>query len=178
MLTKRLFKQGHEMPASTRRATEFFCDNRPALDRAWEALPFTLVHGDCHMGNTYAKDLGSADSGAGLYDWQNIHKMNGLRDVAYYTIQALSPESRRTHERALLETYLDALAENGAGTAAPSYTEAFDTYRMLAFDGWLAAYTTLAIGGLQEQAAMEICFARCATALDDLDTEQALRAAA
>jgi hypothetical protein len=177
MLTRKLFGQDRDIPPSTRRATEFFVANRPALDRAWEALPYTLVHGDCHMGNTYAvADVGN-DGRAGLYDWQNIHRMNGLRDVAYYTIQALSPESRRAHEHELLEIYLDALAENGAGHQAPGYAEAFDTYRMLAFDGWLAAYTTLAIGGLQDDAAMETCFARCATAIDDLDTEQALRAA-
>lgn len=173
MLTKKLFKQDRAMPASTRRATQFFCDNRAALDRAWEALPYTLVHGDCHMGNTYRTTSGAA----GIYDWQNIHKMNGLRDVAYYTIQALSPEARRTHQQSLLEIYLDALAENGAGSQAPSYAEAYDSYRMVAFDGWLAAYSTLAIGGLQDEAAVEICFDRCATALDDLDTEQALRAA-
>jgi hypothetical protein len=174
MLTKKLFKQDRDMPASTRRATQFFCDNRAALDRAWEALPYTLVHGDCHMGNTYRTSTGQA----GIYDWQNIHRMNGLRDVAYYTVQALSPEARRTHQRELLEIYLDALAESGAGSAAPSYAEAYESYRMVAFDGWLAAYTTLAIGGLQDETAMEICFDRCATALDDLDTEQALRAAA
>lgn len=178
VLTRKLFQQGREMPASTRRATQFFCDNRAALDRAWEALPHTLVHGDSHMGNTFAR----SDGTAGIYDWQNIHRMNGLRDVAYYTIQALSPESRRTHQRELLEIYLDALAENGAGSnpdvRVPSYAEAYDSYRMLAFDGWLAAYSTLAIGGLQDEAAVEICFDRCATALDDLDTEHALRAAA
>jgi len=177
MLTKKLFGQDREMPASTRRATEFFVANRPALDRAWEALPHTLIHGDSHMGNTYGLPDDGTGPRAGIYDWQNIHKMNGLRDVAYYVTQALSPESRRAHERELIEIYLDALAEHGAGSQAPSYAEAFDTYRMLAFDGWLAAYTTLAIGGLQDEAAIEICFARCATALDDLDTEQALRAA-
>lgn len=173
MLTRKLFKQDRDIPEQVRDTTQFFVDNRAALDRAWEALPYTLVHGDSHMGNTY----GLPDGTAGIYDWQNIHKMNGLRDVAYYITQALSVESRRAHERELIEIYLDSLAENGAGQEAPSYAEAYDTYRMVTFDGWLAAYTTLAIGGLQEEAAMEICFARCLQAIADLETGRALRAA-
>lgn len=174
MLTKKLFKQDREILPEVRDTTQFFVDNRAALDRAWEALPQTLVHGDSHMGNTY----GLANGEAGIYDWQNIHKMNGLRDVAYYVTQALSVESRRAHERELIALYLDALAENGAGSEAPSESQAYDTYRMLAFDGWLATYTTLAIGGLQDAAAIEICFARCMQAIADLETGRALRAAA
>ena len=174
MLTKKLFKQDRDIPHEVRATTQFFVDHRAALDRAWEALPHTLVHGDSHMGNTY----GLPDGTAGIYDWQNIHKMNGLRDVAYYVTQALSTDSRRANERELIEIYLDSLAENGAGSAAPSYVEAYDVYRMVAFDGWLATYTTLAIGGLQDEAAIEICFDRCLNAMMDLETGRALCAAA
>lgn len=174
LLSRKFLGQDRDIPATVRRATEFYVDNRAALDRAWEALPVTLVHGDCHTGNTFER----VDGTSGFYDWQNIHKMNGMRDVAYYIAQSLTSATRQAHDKHLIERYLDSLARHGAGPDAMTFDAAYDAYRMVIFDSWLAAFTTLALGGLQEAAAMEIAARRCMEALTDLDTEGALRAAA
>lgn len=73
---------------------------------------------------------------------------------------------------------MESLAANGAGNDAPSSAEAYETYRMVIFDSWIAAFSTLAIRGMQDDDRMEIAAARCVDALVDLDTEQALRDAA
>jgi hypothetical protein len=68
-----------------------------------------LVHGDSHVGNTFL----SASGRPGFIDWQGMRPDSALHDVAYFLTSALSIEDRRTHEKKLLQSYLDALAEAG-----------------------------------------------------------------
>jgi hypothetical protein len=49
-------------------------------------------------------------------------------DVAYVIASGLPTETRRTHERALLEHYRERLQAHGVRTA-PSASEAFELYR-------------------------------------------------
>ena len=63
--------------------------------------PNCLVHGDAHAGNVY-RDV---DGGLGLVDWQVLQKGEWAQDVAYHIAAVLTPEARRTHERALLDHY-------------------------------------------------------------------------
>jgi hypothetical protein len=162
-----------DVPPSVQRLTQFYLENRPALDRAWEALPPTLCHGDPHLGNTYAK----SDGASGIYDWQNLHKMNGMRDVAYFMGHSLPIELRRAQEKNLIRRYLDGLAFNGVGHEVPTFEKAFDQYRLLIMDGWTSVWASLAIGGMAEEARGEILMQRFYAALTDLDTEKALRGA-
>lgn len=171
LCAKRFLAQDRDLPQTVRRLTELCMDGRPELDRAREALPYTLIHGDSHTGNTYA--LG--DGRSGLYDWQRVHRANGIRDVAYYIAPSLSTESRRAHERQLLECYLDRLAASGAGSATPTYAQAYDIYRLMMVDSWIAIVATLAIGGMQDEERTEIAAARCVDAMVDLETEEAVR---
>jgi hypothetical protein len=171
LATKKFLRQHPDLPPTVRRLTQFYVDNRAAMDRAYESLPATLTHGDPHLGNTFTR----ADGTSGIYDWQIIHKMNGIRDFAYHMGHSVPTQLRRTEEKNLLSRYLDRLAE--AGGEAPSFAEAFDIYRMLAMESWIATYTTIAIGGMQEDHVMERTMDRCVTTLVDLDTEAALRAA-
>jgi Phosphotransferase enzyme family len=60
-----------------------------------------LVHGDAHAGNVYRQ----VDGRLGLVDWQILQKGDWAQDVAYHLAAVLSPEDRRTHERALLDDY-------------------------------------------------------------------------
>lgn len=75
----------------------------------WDRLPATLLHGDSHLGNTYA----NPDGTAGLFDWQVIFRGPGLRDLGYFILSALSDADRRVQERPLFEHYCDVLETHG-----------------------------------------------------------------
>lgn len=171
LFEKKWFRERVDTPPSVARLTRFYIEHRTALDRAWESLPPTLCHGDPHLGNTYAR----TDHRSGVYDWQNLHKMNGMRDVAYFIGHSLPIELRRAQERNLLARYLDGLAAHGVGREVPDFDEAFDQYRLLILDGWTSVWASLAIGGMAEIERGEILLRRFYAALVDLDTERALR---
>ena len=169
---KKFMKQDRVVPDSVRRLTKAYVDNQDTFVRVWESMPMTLCHGDTHLGNTFANPDGSA----GIYDWQVFHKMNGLRDLAYFLMHSIPTELRRAEEENLLRRYLDGLAEAGAGTEAPSYDEAFDRYRLLTIDGWIAIVFTLAAGGMQPDDRMEVTAVRAINTLMDLDVEKVIDA--
>lgn len=170
---KKFMKQDREVPDAVRRLTKTYVQNQKALVGVWESMPMTLCHGDTHLGNTFA----NADGTAGIYDWQVFHKMNGLRDVAYFLMHSIPTELRRAEEENLLRRYLDGLAEPGAGSEAPTFAEAYDTYRLLTIDGWIAIVFTLAAGGMQPNDRMEVTAVRAISSLVDLDVEQAINGA-
>ncbi len=87
------------------------------------ALPNTLVHGDAHAGNVYR----TADGKLGIVDWQILQKGEWAQDVAYHLAAVLTPEDRRTHERRLLDHYLDRL--KALGGLAIDREEAWTRYR-------------------------------------------------
>lgn len=170
---KRFMKQDRVVPDSVRRLTKDYVQNQPALVKVWESMPQTLCHGDCHLGNTFS----NPDGTAGIFDWQVFHKMNGLRDFAYFMMHSIPTELRRAEEQNLLRRYLDRLAEAGAGSEAPGFAEAFDTYRLLTVDGWIAIVFTLAAGSMQPDDRMEVTAKRAINTLVDLDVEKAIAAA-
>jgi hypothetical protein len=170
---KKFMKQDREVPDSVRRLTKQYVQNQKQLVRVWEAMPQTLCHGDTHLGNTFS----NADGTAGIYDWQVFHKMNGLRDFAYFMMHSIPTELRRTEEKNLLRRYLDGLAEAGAGREAPDFNEAFDAYRLLTIDGWIIIVFTLVAGGMQPDDRMEVTAVRAINSLMDLDVESAIAAA-
>ncbi|MEV5835629.1 phosphotransferase [Nocardia sp. NPDC052112] len=170
---KRFMKQDRVVPDPVRRLTKNYVQNQPALVKVWESMPQTLCHGDCHLGNTFS----NPDGTAGIYDWQVFHKMNGLRDFAYFMMHSIPTELRRTEEHNLLSRYLHGLAEAGAGSEAPDFAEAYDAYRLLTIDGWIAIVFTLAAGSMQPDDRMEVTAKRAINTLLDLDVEKAIAAA-
>lgn len=168
---KRFMRQDRVVPETVRRLTKDYVCNQAALTRVWQAMPVTLCHGDTHLGNTYA----NADGTAGIYDWQVFHRMNGLRDFAYFLMHSIPTDLRRAEEKNLLERYLHVLAESGAGVEVPSFADAWDTYRLLTVDGWIAIVFTLAAGGMQPDDRMEVTAVRAINTLTDLDVESAIR---
>ena len=170
---RRFMAQDRVVPEPVRRLTKDYVQNQARLSRVWQAMPQTLCHGDTHLGNTYA----NADGTAGIYDWQVFHRMNGLRDFAYFLMHSIPTELRRAEEKSLLERYLQVLADSGAGADVPSFAEAWDTYRLLTVDGWIAIVFTLAAGGMQPDDRMEVTAVRAINTLTDLDVEQAVRSA-
>lgn len=169
---RRFMAQDREVPEEVRRLTKTYVQNQGRLVKVWESMPQTLCHGDTHLGNTFSNPDGSA----GVYDWQVFHKMNGLRDVAYFLMHSVPTDLRRAEEKNLIERYVAGLAAAGAGKEAPTFAEAFDIYRLLTVDGWIAIVFTLAAGGMQPDDRMEVTAVRAINTLVDLDVESALAA--
>ncbi|CAK7201212.1 hypothetical protein SEUCBS139899_003915 [Sporothrix eucalyptigena] len=97
-------------------------DNRERTLRAVEAYLTTrsprfrcLLHGDAHSGNIYM-DTFDGPSKLRFLDWQIVHIGSAFHDVAYFIIAMLPVTKRRTHELALIDYYLAALARHGGPT--------------------------------------------------------------
>lgn len=99
-------------------------------------LQQTLVHGDCHVGNTFVLPDGSA----GFVDWQLSVRGHYMHDLSYLIVTGLDVAARRAHERRLIELYLELLRSHGIADV-PSTAEAFDEYRRAqawnTYIGWL-----------------------------------------
>lgn len=124
-------------------------------------------------GNTYSLP----DGRAGLLDWQVVWHGPGLREVSYFITTGLEPDIRRTHERELIERYLQQLGSHGIADL-PSPTEAFERHRFFAAEAWDATAMTLAWPGLQTRENTEAAWGRASIAVEDLDTAQAVEATA
>ncbi|MCB2063282.1 MAG: hypothetical protein KDE25_07470 [Novosphingobium sp.] len=85
--------------------------------------PRTLVHGDTGAHNTYHLANGTF----GFYDWQLSASGCWAHDVHYHIIESLSIADRKANERALVQHYIDELANNGV-TDAPDIDTAMQTY--------------------------------------------------
>jgi hypothetical protein len=108
--------------------------------RAWAAAasrhPRTVLHGDPHIGNSYA-----VDGRVGFYDWQLIRSGTWAHDVGYFVVSSLTVADRREHERDLLALYLAALGRRPAG--------AWELYRRTPIFGLGSWLQTLAAGSFQ-----------------------------
>jgi hypothetical protein len=133
--------------------------------REFESGPLTLLHGDSHLGNTFAWP----DGRSGLLDWQVSWRGPGLREVAYWMTTGLEPELRRAHEKELIARYLDGLRAGGVDDV-PSGDAAFDQYRIFAAEAWDATAMTVNWPGLQAQENTDAAFRRACAAVDDLET--------
>ena len=68
----------------------------------------TLNHGDCRLGNLFFRD-GEVVS----IDWQGVNQGRPAADVAYFLMWSLPIEQRRSHEKALLDSYHEVLMNQG-----------------------------------------------------------------
>jgi hypothetical protein len=136
-----------------------------AYYREFEWGPLTLLHGDSHLGNTFAWPNGRS----GLLDWQVVWRGPGLREVSYWMTTGLEPEVRRDHERDLIARYLEGLRAGGVQDV-PSRDAAFDRYRLFAAEAWDATAMTVNWPGLQAQENTDAAFRRACAAVDDLET--------
>lgn len=126
--------------------------------------PQTVLHGDPHPGNTYA--LPGARTG--FYDWQLVRRGSWSHDVGYFVVSSLDVADRRSHERELLDEYLEALGQ--AGAAPPTREAAWSRHRAAPAFGlgtWLHTY---AAGSFQPDAVCLATLERFAAAYEDLGT--------
>jgi hypothetical protein len=146
--------------------------DRGRIKRAFEALwaaddagPLYVAHGDAHIGNAYV----DADGQPGFLDWQAVCLGPWSYDVAYFIGGALAVEDRRTHERALLRGYLDALAASGGPRINDD--DAWRDYRQHTLHGFLWAVTPAVMQPLERVVAMA---ERHAIAIADHDSLAAI----
>lgn len=156
--------QGHVLPVAVRDRSRLFrgFHRYSAMARCGVR---TLLHGDAHVGNTYALPDGTI----GFYDWQLVRTGAWFHDVGYFLVSALGVEDRRTHDRQLLTRYLESLRAAGV-TTAPDAAAAWASYRQTPIYGLNIFLQTLALGDYQSDAVSATCIARFAAAFDDLDT--------
>jgi aminoglycoside phosphotransferase (APT) family kinase protein len=147
--------------------------HRRQLERWWATPPLTLIHGDSHVGNLYFED-----GRAGLLDWQVVQRGQGIRDVAYFAINSLEVEDRRSWEDELLDLYRETLAEAGIAGPGTGRDELRERYRGHALYVWISASVTAATPGLQPEAVGRRAVERCNAALEDLRSFQLLDAVA
>jgi len=149
-----------------------------SLDQLWEDFwkvqkildsePYTLLHGDTHLGNTYLLP----DGKVGLLDWQLMQRGRWSHDITYILITSLDTEFRRKHEGDLIAHYLDELRTHGVEDV-PAMRDAWLLYRQTAIWGFLIGWFCVPIENYGE----EILYAnldRLATALEDLETFEAI----
>jgi hypothetical protein len=150
-----------------RRLLQLLNENDTALYRSWSAGPQTLVHGDCHAGNTYALP----DGRAGLLDWQVVFSTRGVREISYLVVGALDRALRRAHERELIQGYLGRLAAFGVPDP-PSFEQAWDDYRFFVHDAWDSVALTILWAGLHPPEALAAGYERASAAVDDLAVDE------
>ena len=152
------------LPSEIQRLAKVLNDHDRELYKVFERGPLTLLHGDCHLGNTYRLP----DRRAGLLDWQCMFRGPHMREVIYHLSSALLTPDRRNHEEELVGFYLDELRARGA--PAPSFDDAWDQYRFYAWDVWDANAMTILWPGLQPEHHIEKTLKHASEAIVDLDT--------
>jgi hypothetical protein len=132
------------------------------------SLPYTLLHGDAHVGNTYR----TQDGKRGYLDFQLSARGFCMHDVSYTIVTSLSVRDRRQHERDLINGYRQRLVELGVDSP-PSFNMLFEEHRRAMawnlYIGWLTSPT--------ENYGWEITagnLIRLTTAYRDLDTAKAI----
>lgn len=136
--------------------------------RVLEQSPVTLLHGDCHYGNTYRLPGGQA----GVLDWQLMQRGSWAHDVTYLLVTGLDTEYRRTHERFLLTHYLDRLRALGVDDA-PAPDAAWRLHRQAAIWGLVIGWFICPIENYGA-AILQANLDRLGAAVEDLETFAAL----
>jgi hypothetical protein len=165
------FSKEYEVPDEVSKIIQLHVGNADVLTRIWESLPSTLCHGDTHIGNTFR----TSDGVSGLFDWQEVHRMNGLREIAYFLAWAFDPEQRKAHEHDLIALYLNTLVEAGQTRDIPTADQAFETYRLMMLDAWRSVWASLALMPVQQDDIAEVLIARHVGHLLDLDVLGAVK---
>lgn len=83
-----------------------------SMDISSYEMPRTLLHGDCHAGQTYITSTGKM----GIGDWQIILQGGWAYDFAYLVNSGCEPDDRRQWQESLIQAYIDTLREVGGST--------------------------------------------------------------
>jgi hypothetical protein len=159
-------------PALYGQADRLWQGTQRCLEMATSSFPATLLHGDCHIGQTYI----TRDGKMGLADWQVVQQGGWAYDFAFLVGSACEPEDRRDWEEDLLRTYLEQLSD--AGGKAPDFDEAWLAYRQQLFYPYSAWAFTIGRAFYQpkmqpDEVSLKIVH-RLSTAIDDHNSFDAI----
>ena len=126
----------------------------------------TLVHHDCHPGNLFWQQ-----NQPGFLDWQLVRSGEGISDIAYFLATAVSPETRRLHERQLLESYRHVLQQHGV---VVEFEHLWQRYRLHLAYPFEAMVMTLSIGGMMDLPSNLELIRRAAAAVEDAESFSAI----
>lgn len=131
---------GQALPDDVREIHRLWSENFREIYAWWDTQPMTFIHGDSHLGNTFAYP----DGRAGLFDWQVIFRAPSMREVVYFMLSALTHEQRQSFEDKLISAYLKALERHGI-----KLDEAYARrlYALFILDSWDAHMKTYTRGG-------------------------------
>jgi aminoglycoside phosphotransferase (APT) family kinase protein len=156
-------------PQDVRSEAKMLITQRWPIVRLMRTYPYTFTHGDTHLGNMCFRDDRPI-----LFDWQVASSGPAVKDLAYFAATSIDPETRRTIDRQLVTTYVNAL--NSDGITRLEYDQAWDSYRMFAITAYIAAGVTAAFGRrLQGEAIARAGLDRAVQALRDLGSFDELR---
>lgn len=100
---------GSRVPDESRDAERLVDAYRRLAAESRSASPWSVIHGDAHVGNLYL-DGGGRPS---FLDWQLVQRGPWYLDVGYHIASTLTVADRRAAERDLVRHYLDRLAARG-----------------------------------------------------------------
>jgi hypothetical protein len=110
---------GAGVPDEVRDAERLVAAYRALAEETRTAEPWSVIHGDAHVGNLYLDGEGRPS----FLDWQLVQRGPWYIDVGYHIASTLTVEDRRRAEKDLLRHYLDRLRTEGV--EAPSWDEAW-----------------------------------------------------
>jgi hypothetical protein len=143
-----------------------------SMDISSYEMPRTLLHGDCHAGQTYITDTGKM----GIGDWQVILQGGWAHDFGYLVNTGCEPEDRQQWQDALVHTYIGTLREIGGPSI--DFDAAMLAYRQQSFWPYMAWAFTIGRAVYQpKMQPVDFCLAiirRTAAAIDDLESFKAI----
>ncbi|MEU1981728.1 aminoglycoside phosphotransferase family protein [Nocardia sp. NPDC019395] len=110
---------GRGVPEEVRDADRLVAAHRALAAQARTAQPWSVIHGDTHVGNLYLDGAGRP----AFLDWQLVQRGPWYIDVGYHIASTLTVEDRRSAEKDLLRHYLERL--RAGGVDAPTWDEAW-----------------------------------------------------
>jgi hypothetical protein len=144
------------VPAAVKDEQRLFDAFRAVADDV-AAHPWSVIHGDVHIGNLYL----DADRRPTFCDWQLVQLGPWYVDVGYHLASTLTVEDRRAHEDDLVRHYLDRLV--AAGVERPAADTVWPGLRRGFVHGFYLWAITLRVHPPKIAALLE----RLGTAVDD-----------
>ncbi|WTW99097.1 aminoglycoside phosphotransferase family protein [Streptomycetaceae bacterium NBC_01309] len=127
------------VPGEVRDADQLFAAYLKVIADTPHESPWTVIHGDTHVGNLYLDGEGRPS----FVDWQLVQRGPWHLDVGYHIASVLTVEDRRRTEKDLLRHYLDELS--AAGVEAPSWDDAWRGIRQGVIHGFYLWGITLKV---------------------------------
>lgn len=127
------------VPDAVRDADQLFSAYLQLIERTPHESPWTVIHGDTHVGNLYL----DGDGRPSFVDWQLVQRGPWHLDVGYHIASVLTVEDRRRTEKDLLRHYLDSLS--AAGVEAPAWDDAWRGIRQGIIHGFYLWGITLKV---------------------------------